>query len=130
MKKTVAQLVRFGVVGSINTVIDLFVYIVLTRNLQFFSDNYLFAAISSFLVAGINGYFFNKRWTFKDGAGFSHKQMILFYIEAGIALAMNLLLLWWFVQLGMNDVLAKLTAGVTAGVLNFLMQKFWIFRQK
>lgn len=130
MKKHLYQLVRFGIVGASNTVIDIALYAALTRGSTFFGEWYLFAALISFVIAGLNGYFWNKHWTFKDGMHFSHKQLMAFYCVGGVTLGANLLLLWLFVSAGMNDVLAKLIAAVTAGIGNFLMQKFWIFPEK
>ncbi len=129
MKKSLFQLIRFGIVGSSNTALDIGFYAALTRWVPFFGEFYLFAATLSFLVAGLNSYIWNRRWTFKDGTGIHGVQLLRFYVVQSAIFGMNLLLLWFFVEAGVHDVVAKALAGVSAGLVNFGLQKFWVFRQ-
>lgn len=127
MKATFFQLFRFGVVGTMNTVIDLAVYAGLTRGFDFFEEHYLVAALIAFIISGINSFFWNKQWTFKDTNQYTHRKLIKFYIAAGVALLVNELILWQLVEFELYDILAKLIAGTSAGVINFTLQKFWTF---
>ena len=131
MKNLFGQLVRFGVVGVGNTALDVLVYLGLTRGIPWFGDHYLTAAVISFLVSGVNGFIWNKHWTFNDKLRFTHGQLIRFYSSSGIALALNQTLLWLFVsQFDVYDVIAKVMAGVSAGGLTFALQKFWTFPRR
>lgn len=127
MKHTFFQLLRFTVIGSTNTGIDIGVYALLTRTIDWFGAHYLTAAVVSFFVAGINGFFWNKHWTFRHKVKYAHRQMVKYLTVACIALTINQLLLWGLVNGGVHDILGKFIATVLAGVLNFLMQKFWTF---
>ncbi|MFH1426548.1 MAG: GtrA family protein [Candidatus Kerfeldbacteria bacterium] len=127
MKKAFFQLIRFGVVGTANTAIDALVYVALTRSVGFFEQHYLWAAVIAFIVSGINSFFWNKKWTFKDRVKYTNRKLLKFYIAAGVALAVNAFFLWFFVQLGVWDVAAKVIGGVCAGLVNFSLQKFWTF---
>lgn len=128
MKHLFWQLVRFGIVGGSNTVIDVGIYTALTRFIPWFGDNIFWAASVSFIIAGLNGYYWNKRWTFKNTQQYSHQQLMKFYIAAGIAYAVNQSFLFLFIDLGIYDVLAKALSGISAGVINFAIQRFWTFR--
>ncbi len=128
MKKLFWQLVRFGIVGGGNTGLDVLIYVGLTRGVNWLGEHYLVAAVISFLISGVNGFIWNKHWTFKDKLKFTHGQLIRFYISAGVALSINQSLLWYFVSNELiHDVMAKVAAGVSAGGVNFLLQKFWTF---
>lgn len=129
MKDALFQFIRFGLVGTSNSIIDLVIYIGLTRGLDFFAHHFLVAALIAFLIAGINGYYWNRRWTFRNGKGFVRDQVFRFYVAAGIALTVNVVLLWALVNTGLYDIAAKVIAGGTAGAINFLLQKFWTFTQ-
>ncbi len=128
MKHTWFQLLRFTVIGSTNTVIDLGGYIILTRTSDWFGAHYLIAAVLSFFVAGINGFFWNKHWTFKHKSKYSHRHMVKYLTVATIALALNQLILWGLVSVAVYDIVGKFIAAVLAGGLHFLMQKHWTFR--
>lgn len=131
MKKFFGQLVKFGVVGVGNTALDLLVYLGLTRGFEWFGEHYLVAAVISFFVSGVNGFLWNKHWTFQDKLRFTHGQLLRFYVSAGVALSLNQVLLWQLVsQEILHDAVAKVLAGVCAGGVNFLLQKFWTFPRR
>lgn len=127
MKKTVFQLVRYGIVGGMNTVVDALSYTIITRTSSFFEEHFLLAATLSFVVAGVVGFFLHKHWTFKDKQRLSHTQVLRFYTGAVSAFACNQAILWALVSAETHDIIAKLIASVSAGFLNFTIQKFWTF---
>lgn len=121
------QFVKFCFVGVSNTVIDAAIYIGLTRGSVWFAEHYLIAAILAFIVAGLNSFYWNRRWTFAVAHTYTHGELAKFYMANGVAFIVNTGLLWLLVSGGMFDIAAKLLAGVTAGGMNFLMQKLWAF---
>lgn len=122
---------RFVIVGVFNMGLDFVIYLALTRSSDFFATYYPLAALVAFLVAGLNSYVLNKHWTFKDRLKFKRAQLLKFYAAAAIGLALNIGLLAVMVELsGMDDRLAKIAASVCVGGWNFLLQKFWVFRNK
>lgn len=128
MKHHIFQFVRFGIVGVGNTVIDFLVYYALTRGFTFFEQHQILAAVVAFLIAGLNGFFWSKHWTFKVKEKYRHAQLVRFYVAAGAALAINTGVLWILLDhLRMYDLIAKLIASMAAGVFNFALQKFWAF---
>lgn len=121
------QIFKFGLVGAVNTAIDTGVYVALTREVVWFAQNYLVAGFVAFLIAGINGFWWHKKWTFRHAMTYRHTQLVRFYLGAGGALVVNEAVLWLLVQQHWYDILAKLVAAVAAGVVNFCLQKFWTF---
>jgi putative flippase GtrA len=130
MKQAFFQLMRFGTVGGAHTVLDAGIYFVLTRNVSFFAAHYLYAAAISFFICSLSSFFWNKHWTFKHRVQFHHKQLLRFYMVGIVALVLNQLILWQLVRFELFDLIAKVIASVSAGVCNFLMQKFWAFAHK
>lgn len=129
MKATFFQLVRFGIVGASNMALDAVIYIALTRTIPFFERYFLVAAFVAFVISAANSFVWNKHWSFKDKVKFSKKQLLKFYIASATALAINEGVLWTLVhEFEVFDIYAKLIASVSAGGINFVLQKFWIFR--
>ncbi len=132
MKRTILQFSKFGIIGISNTAIDLVVYSALTRGISFFGEHYLVAAFISFVVSGINGYYWSRKWTFKHHSGRVHKtttrQIVKFYIASAIALVLNQGFLYLFIEYAeiLSEV-AKVLSGMSAGIVNFLLQKLWTF---
>lgn len=122
-----------------NTLLDFFIYFILTRTSDFFAQHYLTAAGVAFLIAGINSYYWNKKWTFKDTSAVTSKQLLRFYSASGVGLFVNQVTLWLsttlIVQMVVNqtvadhaDLVGKIIASLAAAGVNFLLQKLWTFR--
>lgn len=128
MKHHIFQMMRFGIVGSVNTALDFFVYFALTRGIEFFVDHRIVASIIAFLVAGLNSFYWNRHWTFKVQEHYTHAQLVRFYCSAGTALVINTGILWLLLERTYtHDLVAKIVASIAAGCVNFLLQKFWAF---
>src|SRR3989344_1270994 len=63
----VTQLTKFALVGVTSFIIDVAVYVALTRLTSFFGRNYILANVLAFVVAVGWGFLLNKRWTFRVG---------------------------------------------------------------
>lgn len=138
------QLAKFIVVGALNTLIDLGVLNLLIV-LSGVAGGVLFSIFKgiSFLVAVINSYFWNARWTFKiDGAELSKtkpKQFMQFFIVSAIGLFINVATASIVVNvLGRPERitpeqwanLGAVAAVVISLVWNFLGYKYIVFSEK
>jgi putative flippase GtrA len=81
-----AQFVKFCIVGSTSFAIDSGIYIVLLR--VGFSP--ALALTISFLVAVVNGFYWNRRWTYRATDGDARKQGPKFLATNAIGLMLNL----------------------------------------
>lgn len=151
-KNTQKQFIKFLIIGTANTALDFFIYVLLTRAFTYFEEHYLMAAAVAFLIAGANSYFWNKKWTFRDTRSVSYKQLVRFYMASGVGLFVNQFTLWTVVQLltgstigeirpeavlGLEsihlladyyDLIGKVIASGAAAGVNFVMQKLWTFK--
>ena len=120
---------KFLVVGGLGTVTNLVIFFILV-DLRAWHPTV--GAIIAFIVAVIQNYVLNHRWTFAHqvrGAGVSLKAFVRFMVVALAALAVNLVVLW--IVLKVFDpqwkVIAQ-AAGILAGtVVNFFGSKLWVF---
>lgn len=123
----VIQLIKFNLVGVLNTLVDFLIYTVLFS----LGVNYLLAQVVAYAGGMTNSYLFNRYWTFaqagvKSGIG----TMARFAVVNGITLGVSLLLLYLLGEkAGIHPLTAKvLVVGITM-VINFTGTKFWVFRQ-
>jgi putative flippase GtrA len=120
------QLIRFGLVGGVGFVINVAVYALCVHALGM---DYHLAAVMAWLVAVINNFLLNRRWTFDARAGRTHFQAIRFLAISLVALGFSLLLLMLLVEnAGMAKIPAQALAVAASMPLNFLGNKLWSFR--
>ncbi|MBI4457347.1 GtrA family protein [Candidatus Uhrbacteria bacterium] len=124
----VRQFVRFGVVGAINTVLDLGVYVALTRHVVFWADHRVGAATVSFTAAVISSFILNTRWTFRrDFRGWPERG-VKFFLVAVVGLAINAFVFHLGLTAGFHDIIAKIIATIVVIAWNFTLQRQWTFR--
>ncbi len=120
------QLIRFGLVGGVGFVINVAVYALCVHALGL---DYHVAAVLAWLVAVINNFALNRRWTFDARAGRAHFQAIRFLAISLVALGFSLLLLMLLVEsAGVAKIPAQALAVAASMPLNFLGNKLWSFR--
>jgi len=146
------QIAKFGVIGVMNTLVDLGLLAVITFAFrQYFEINSadliipgfiliyysLFKGLS-FIVANVNSYFWNKYWTFEaDVSQKKSTEFIQFFVVSLIGLAINVLVASLFVKLApfggaTSDQIGLLggAAGSVAGLAwNFIGYKFIVFKR-
>lgn len=128
------QLIKFGIVGLSSTAVN---FTVLNLMLALHQNRYA-AVTVAFLVSVVNGYIWNKRWTFKAApAKAAHTQFTQFLLVNGVSWGLDLL----FVRLisvplehDLHVSMVKATniaQLVATGVLvfwNFFANRFWTFK--
>ena len=126
----VKQFIKFGIVGSSNTLVDFVIYIFLTSALSW---HYMAAATAAFIVAVTWSFYFNRRWTFRARArGRSvRRQYVRFVMANGLSLMLNLSLFYIIVDVyGVYDLFAKAAAGSIMALFNFNLNRLWTFSSR
>ena len=123
------QLLRFISVGLINTMVDLTVYVFLTRLLASFAGEPVAAKFFSFLAATISSLLLNRRWTFGISSPLTLPEVVRFYTTVSASMGLNVTLMYLFVHVvGMYDLLAFVCATACTFGLNFMLSRHWVFR--
>ena len=125
MKKLIAQIFKFGVVGGTAFLIDYGVMIALT---ELCGINYLISSGISFVVSVIYHYILSVRWVFEvDENGDKRKEFVIFIVLSLIGLGLNQLLMWVFVSMiHIFYMVAKIIVTAIVMLYNFITRKLFL----
>jgi putative flippase GtrA len=122
---TIAQFVKFGIVGVSNTVLSFAVYALLLKVLGVW---YVAASGIGFAVGAVNGFLLNRRWTFKEHVG-DALTPVRWAVVQSCGLALNLGLVYMFVDdVGLDKLIGQACATAIVTVLAFFANRAWTFR--
>ncbi|MGZ5412324.1 MAG: GtrA family protein [Solirubrobacterales bacterium] len=120
------RLARFAVVGASNGVVTFALYTLLVE----VGAGYLLAATLGYAAGILNGYTWNRTWTFEAGS-FHLPEFSRYVVVQGGGLLANLLALGVLVEaLGVGKVVAELIALVPIVLTTFFINRRWTFRAK
>ena len=126
MSKLLGQLMKFGVVGIVATVID---FVVLTILTETFSVHYLTSAAIGFIVSTLFNYIASMRYVFNSrfGRHEKRKELIIFILLSLVGLGLNQFFMWLFVEFfSIFYIFSKVLATVLVMAWNFVSRKIFI----
>ena len=97
-KNLIIQIIKFGIIGIINAIIDISLYWFLTRKLYVIK---IISNVLSFLIANLFSFFTNRRITFKNIEKVSLKQYIKFLSITIMSLVISFICLFISIKLKM-----------------------------
>lgn len=134
------QIIRYGMVGILNTLIDFLTLNILVAIGGITSGFPLVLCNAvAFFSANLNGYFLNKKWTFAEKDGTSLKQYCYYLLLAAGGLLINSLILYLIVTTCPRPAaltptwwlnVAKIGATAASMIWNYLACRFIIFRKQ
>lgn len=126
-KNTLWQLVRFGIVGVINTLITLVVIYILQELLHV---KYTVANLAGYIAGVINSFFWSKLWVFKKLNSNFMREAVLFLVSFGICYGIQFVALLLLVEvMHMVDIWAQLVSMVVYTLCNFALNKCITFKK-
>ncbi len=125
MKKLIAQIMKFGVVGALAFVIDYGLLALLT---EAFGINYLVSATISFTVSVVFNYAASMRYVFRHKEGMSRRrEFSVFVVLSIMGLGLNNVCMWAGVELlGVHYLVTKIGATFIVMVWNFVTRKLFL----
>ena len=122
MRKLIAQMMKFGVVGLIAFGIDYGLMVLLT---QAFGVFYLLSATISFIVSVVFNYFASMRYVFTHKEGMTRRrEFTIFVVLSVIGLGLNNAFMWIGTSLmGISYLITKLVATFLVTIFNFVTRK-------
>lgn len=157
VKKSFFQLIKFALVGVLNTVVDFAVYTALVLIFGVGDDNALLIGLFTFIGYGcgvLNSFIFNTKWTFKQEYKRTTKEAIMFVVVNLISWGLSYLLVMLFSRNVFDNsaitdwvcklvnytspeqvdkavsILSKLLATPIVIIVNFLGNKLIVFNKK
>ncbi len=127
-KEKIKQIFKFSLVGILNTAICLGIYYFLL----FCGVNYLIAYTFGFLGSVINSFCFNKKFVFVQK---QEQRVIVLFIKVFLSylfsFGFSLLLMYILVNvLRIPSVIAPILKMIVVIPINFVLNKFWAFKDK
>ena len=119
------QFGRFLVVGAGNTALSLIAY----RLLLAIDSPYAVAALLAFAVGALNGYIFNRRWTFA-ARDTTRARLLYVALQAVGAIATSLLVVAFVRGFGVPHGIAYLASVPPVTVAMFVANRLWTFRER
>lgn len=127
MNTLLNQILRFGIVGVIATLIDFSLLFILT---EFVGINYFYSAIISFSISLLLNYIFSIKWVFNINKETSNKLVIKFIILSIMGLGINQVIMYVLVEiLLIYYMVSKIFATAVVMVWNFVTRKILIERK-
>jgi putative flippase GtrA len=121
----ILQFVKFGIVGVSNTLISFAVYTLL---LKAFGVWYVAASGIGFAVGAVNGFLWNRAWTFRGHVGDALTPVRWFVVQS-CGLLVNLGLVYLFVDgVGLGELTGQAATIAIVTVLTFFANRAWTFK--
>lgn len=117
------QILIFIIIGGLATTIDFIIYNYLFK---FFTIN--ISKLISMLSSSLFSYFMNKIFTFNKGKNYNSKYLIKFYIIFFLNLLTNIFVNYYVYKWTSIKILAFILATLFGMIVNFIGQKFFVFK--
>ncbi|MBB5182888.1 GtrA family protein [Catenisphaera adipataccumulans] len=125
MKNLFQQIIRFGIIGGIATVIDWSTLYVCT---EYFGIYYLISGVISFTVATVFNYYASVKWVFHVDPNKSKKKTFTtFIVFSVIGLGINEFVMKYCVEsFGIYYMYSRVIATAVTMVFNFITRKIFL----
>jgi len=131
--KKYEEIIRYLIIGVLTTIVSLLTYYLLTYTI-FDPNNALELQITniiSWIVSVTFAYFTNRKYVFKKEDNMTIKEVSSFYVSRISTLLIDMGFMYLFVTvLNFNDKIIKIVVQVIVIVLNYILSKFIVFKNK
>jgi len=128
---TPIQMVKYGMVGVVNTCVDVIAYFLLTRFIPFFGSHILAAKFLTFFLGSFTSFFFNRYFTFGVKTPLRSSEFVKFYTTVAFTITVNVFMLYVFNSLlGIYDLIAVGLATLVTFIAGFTISRLWVFKRE
>ena len=126
MNKIFTQLMKFGIVGVLATIVDFSVLTILT---EVFGVHYLTSAAIGFVMSTLFNYIASMRYVFNSrfGRHEKRKELVIFILLSVVGLGLNQFFMWLLVAFfSIYYIFSKVLATTLVMAWNFVSRKIFI----
>ena len=129
--KPLLELIKYGICGALSTLLDIGVFWLLAN---VFNLYYLIANAIAWIVALFFSFLVNKYYVFESKSFKKEvwvKESVEFFGARGLACGIDMGGMYYLVSvIGINKNYAKLIITVVVIIINYILSKYWIFKNK
>ena len=129
--KPILELIKYGICGALSTLLDIGVFWLLAN---VFNLYYLIANAIAWIVALFFSFLVNKYYVFESKSFKKEvwvKESVEFFGARGLACGIDMGGMYYLVSvIGVNKNYAKLIITVVVIIINYILSKYWIFKNK
>ncbi|MCX7882389.1 MAG: GtrA family protein [Brevinematales bacterium] len=122
-KQTLGEMIRFGIVGGINTMVDMGVFFLVV----WMGSPPEIAQVLGYSMGTVNSFLWNKNFTFRDKESLDIGKIVRFLTVNLLSLALSVGALYGLLLVGIALKRAKILVTVLTLLLNFLGYRVWVF---
>lgn len=123
--KITRELISYLIAGILSTLVNFLMYYILI----YFKIGYKIANTAAFLISVIFAFFINKKYVFSSDKDFRH-EFLKFFSGRIFTYALDIGTMIFLIEvLGVGKYSSKIWANVAVMISNYLLSKFWIFKQ-
>lgn len=126
------KLGKFAIVGALSTIIDWAVYLALVTTSPFWHRYYVGAKLMATGAGTLNGFFWNKFWTFRNQSRRYLRQIVKQAIAAAGSLGLNALIVYILVEhfsFNRESIVTIAIATALVFFFNYPVNRYWVFRE-
>ena len=126
IKKLLEQLVKFGIVGVIATLLEWIIFYICTNQLKI---HYSISTIIGFSISTIFNYWASVKWVFDvdKEKNSKTKELVVFILLSIVGLGINELIMWIMdKEFGIYYMISKIVATIVVMCYNFITRKLFL----
>lgn len=132
-KDNIREMFHYLVIGILTTIVSLIIYLGLTKTIL--NINILLhlqiANVITWIGAVIFAYFMNRKFVFESHFDDLLTEVLRFGASRVLTLVVDMVIMFVMVSLlGINDVFSKFVSMVVVTVVNYIIGKLFVFRDK
>ena len=126
IKKLLEQLVKFGIVGVIATLLEWIIFYICTNQLKI---HYSISTVIGFSISTIFNYWASVKWVFDvdKEKNSKTKELVVFILLSIVGLGINELIMWIMdKKFGIYYMISKIVATIVVMCYNFITRKLFL----
>lgn len=122
------EIIMYLIFGVLTTVVNIVVYYLFSNIIQM---NYLFSNAMAWFLSVLFAYITNRKYVFNSNSAQIFKEALSFFSSRLATGLLDMFLMWFLVNFNLlNDVISKIVVNIIVVILNYILSKLVVFKNK